>query len=452
MSDPKRFRCKIASDSWEFDQIHRLNHKTFAEEIPQHRAHRSGVLVDRFHEENTYVICLAGTQLAGMVAVRGRRPFSLDQRLPDLDSYLPAGRSICEVRLLAVERGFRKGRVAAALLAYLWRYLLDQGYDLGVISGTTRELKLYRHMGFTPFGPLVGTPGAEFQPMMVTLERFAPRAPILFRRVSSRVRESAAVSFLPGPVDVHEEVRAAFQERPESHRAKGFTGDFEHCRRLLRELVGARRVEILLGSGTLANDAVAGQLSLLDAPGLVLSNGEFGERLVDHARRFGLAFETLSRPWGSALDPDDIARRLARRPAPGWLWCVHGETSTGVLNDVRALAALCARAGTRLCVDAISSLGNVPLLFEGIYLASGVSGKALGAFPGLALVFHDHELTPAPHRLPRYLDLGSYARPGGVPFTHSSNLVRALLAALRRVDWPRRSGSVTRRRPGCGPG
>ena len=54
--------------------------------------------------------------------------------------------------------------------------LRSEGFDLGVISGTTRELKLYRHMGFTPFGPLVGTPGAEYQPMYVTLDRFCENA------------------------------------------------------------------------------------------------------------------------------------------------------------------------------------------------------------------------------------------------------------------------------------
>jgi len=95
MTDSPRFRFKIASEASEFEQIHGLNHRTFAEEIPQHRAHPSGRLVDRFHEENTYAICLAGSRLAGMVALRGRRPFSLDQKLPDLDSYLPAARSVC---------------------------------------------------------------------------------------------------------------------------------------------------------------------------------------------------------------------------------------------------------------------------------------------------------------------------------------------------------------------
>ena len=61
---------------------------------------------------------------------------------------------------------------------------------------------------------------------------------------------------------------------------------------------GAQQVEILLGSGSLANDALAAQLSLEEKPGLVVANGEFGERLADHARRFGLSFDLVQYPWG----------------------------------------------------------------------------------------------------------------------------------------------------------
>src|SRR5207249_7516873 len=111
---------KFATEDWEFEQIHRLNHKTFAEEIPQHQPAATQRLVDKFHAENTYLICLCGRKLAGMLAVRGARPFSLDQKLEKLDTYLPAGRRICEIRLLAVERKFRGAQVLQGILALLW--------------------------------------------------------------------------------------------------------------------------------------------------------------------------------------------------------------------------------------------------------------------------------------------------------------------------------------------
>jgi hypothetical protein len=174
---------KFANEDWEFEQIHRLNYRTFVEEIPQHHASPAQRLVDKFHAENTYLICLSGRKLAGMLAVRGARPFSLDQKLPDLDAYLPAGRRICEIRLLAIKKEFRGARVLPGLLALLWRHGLENGYDLAIISGTTRQLKLYRHLGFVPFGPLVGSGDALFQPMCITLETFESWAREFLRSV-----------------------------------------------------------------------------------------------------------------------------------------------------------------------------------------------------------------------------------------------------------------------------
>src|ERR1043165_8142703 len=115
---------KTAAEDWEFEQIHRLNYKTFVEEIPQHKASPAQQLVDKFHAENTYLICRCDQKLVGMLAVRGQRPFSLDQKLPDLDSHLPPGRKICEIRLLAIEkkfRGARGGQVLQGILALLWQ-------------------------------------------------------------------------------------------------------------------------------------------------------------------------------------------------------------------------------------------------------------------------------------------------------------------------------------------
>ena len=93
---------KVASEDWEVEQIHRLNYKTFVEEIPQHHAAPAQRLVDKFHAENTYLICLAGRTLAGMLAMRGNRPFSLDQKLPDLDAHLPAGKRFGDGELVQV--------------------------------------------------------------------------------------------------------------------------------------------------------------------------------------------------------------------------------------------------------------------------------------------------------------------------------------------------------------
>jgi hypothetical protein len=178
-------KFKIATDDWEFEQIHHLNYSTFVEEIPQHGSNADRALIDKFHRENTYIICLDRDRVVGMIAVRGKRPFSLDHKLENLDALLPAGRKLCELRLLAVEKKYRNGWVFWGMGKLLTEHCLKMGFDLALISGTTRQQKLYRHLGFVPFGPLVGQAGAQFQPMYLSLESFRRRAR-MFRRAIGR--------------------------------------------------------------------------------------------------------------------------------------------------------------------------------------------------------------------------------------------------------------------------
>ena len=438
MESQPKLVFKVAAEDWEFDLIHQLNYKTFVEEIPQHGVSTTRRRVDPFHSENTYLICMSGRHLAGMLAVRSNRPFSLDQKLENLDSYLPAGRSLCELRLLSVDKKYRTGQVFQGLMALVWQYFVENGHDLALISGTTRQFRLYHHLGFIPFGPLTGVEGAQFQPMYLSIESFEAGVRDFLSARQARNFQRPMVNFLPGPVTVSRQVKRAFEQMPESHRGDGFIGDFQSARQSLCQLTGAQRVEILLGSGTLANDAIAAQLLLEEKLGLIVTNGEFGERLVDQARRMNLNFDTLQYAWGEPFDLGAIEQKLDGRPRPGWLWVAHCETSTGVVNDLAALKALCERHGVKLCADCISSIGTMPVDLSGVYLASCASGKGLRAFPGLGMVFYNHDLKPATKPVPRYLDLELYSRNQGIAFTHSSNLVHALHAAVKRPELPKR--------------
>ena len=168
IAEPTRIiSCRLAEEA-DFDAIHRLNYRTFVEEIPQHAPNAERRLVDRFHSENTYVICTVDGHLIGMVCGRCVRPFSLDRKVPHLEQWLPAHEKAVEIRLLAVERSHRKSAVFQVLIATLSAHFRDQGCDLALISGTVRELKLYRHLGFEPFGEVVGAAGARYQPMYLT--------------------------------------------------------------------------------------------------------------------------------------------------------------------------------------------------------------------------------------------------------------------------------------------
>ena len=207
---------KLADQPWEEEAIHRLNHRTFAEEIPQHEVRPDGRLVDRFHDSNVYQIALQGTALAGMLALRFDRPFSVEQKVPESMAALPAGRQWCEVRLLAVEPRFRGSGLLAGLLRSALPVARARGCDAALISATTRQLKLYGHMGFTAFGPLIGREGAWYQPMWVALDQLGLAVPVL-----ADPGKKEPVILLPGPVAVAGWVRADFEQTARSHRAGG---------------------------------------------------------------------------------------------------------------------------------------------------------------------------------------------------------------------------------------
>jgi aspartate aminotransferase-like enzyme len=241
------------------------------------------------------------------------------------------------------------------------------------------------------------------------------------------------VNLLPGPVKLHPDVQDAFRCLPVSHRGKPFMADVQDVRRRLCRLVNARYVDILLGSGTLSNDAVAAQLKQSGEKGMVLRNGEFGGRLCQHAERWGVPFREFDSGWGTLLPYDEIDAALAADPEIRWLWAVHCETSTGVLNDLERLKRIARERGVKLVMDCISSIGTVPVDLNGVYLTTGVSGKALASYAGLCLIFRHHQVEPNPN-VPRYLDLGTYDSADGVAYTQSSNLMYALSAAIGRFE------------------
>lgn len=434
MPNHEKFRFKVATEDWEFEQIHRLNYKTFVKEIPQHNGNSSEILIDPFHDQNTYFIATKGRKLAGMIATRDRRPFSLDYKLENLEKYLPPNRNIVEIRLLSIEPEYRKTVILQGLIALLTEHSLERNYNLAIISGILSQAKLYKHIGFTPFGPVVGTGKALFQPMYITLEKFADNYNSYAPPINKLKLNDKIVNLLPGPVAMHQKVRKAFESTPVSHRKTEFVECVSEVKARLCSLTKARYVEILVGSGTLANDAVAAQLKLLKGSGLILSNGEFGERLVDHAKRWQLAIKIYRIKWGAHFSKHNIQKLIQSQNNLSWVWMTHCETSSGVLNDIEFVKSLCRKNGIKLCLDCISSLASVPLDLRGVYLASGTSGKAIGSYAGLAFAFYNQKLKPKPKNIPRYLDLGYYNVKKGVPFTFSSNLLFALREALLNID------------------
>jgi aspartate aminotransferase-like enzyme len=326
----------------------------------------------------------------------------------------------------------RQGPVFGLLMRAMLARCLEMDYDIGLISGRPENEMLYAKFGFEAFGPKVGAPGAWYQPMRIdraTLNRKLAVLPKYAPPVSDGAAPARVRNLLPGPVAHGEKVIAALGLPAEHHRTPAYSAKLARVKSMLLGMTGGRDVQVVAGTGTLANDLVAAQLSRRAGKGLILVNGEFGERLVRHAEGAGLDFEALRADWGAAWDADEVTRQL-HGSGHSWVWAVHCETSTGRLNPLATLKQACREHGAALALDCISSLGVAPVDLEGVALASGVAGKGLGAFTGLSFVFHDGPIPQAVPPLPPYLDLGRYSAEGGVPFSGSSNLLSALEAAL----------------------
>jgi aspartate aminotransferase-like enzyme len=434
--DMAEFRFYEARSPREFEQIHRLNHQVFASEVRQHLPTSDGRLIDRFHPANRYFIAVRNGELAGMVSVHPGPQFSISSRLPDT-ALIASLRAPLEVRLLAVHPQYRGSLILPGLLLQVYGYARQERFSDLLISGIAQRVSLYRKMGFRALGPAVASGEASFIPMRLPLDSPPPELLRHAHLYASRLQSQEALSLLPGPVEIAPAVTHAMHAPPLSHRSPSFLLLYEEARSLLSNLMGGMQTAILGGSGTLANDAVAANLrACFDRqPGLILSNGEFGERLIQQADRAGLVYRQLRFDWGSPWDFSSIDRELQRcpSPSPSWIWAVHLETSTGMLNDLPRLLTLAGDARIPVSADCVSSIGAVDNSFANrLFLASGVSGKALGSYAGLAFVFASQEALAhlAGKQLCSTFDLCQAMAHRGPLSTVSTPLVSALHQAL----------------------
>ncbi|HWI47184.1 MAG TPA: aminotransferase class V-fold PLP-dependent enzyme [Rummeliibacillus sp.] len=415
--------CKIARTDKEFDEIAKLNYETFVEEIPQHRPNEKKRLIDRFHSENTYLLVYKGTEMVGMLAFRDQRPFSLDEKIGNVELLLEKEvcHKLCEIRLLAVKKEFRNGRVFRQLAKGIYSYVYDRGYTAAVISGITKEKKLYNQLGFQQFTEEVGTEDAKFLPMVLTRKNGS--------KMSERIRLTQH-TFFPGPVEQEQ----ALTHTGTSHRSSEFFSLNYEMREKLLELSNAKHVTTLVGTGTLANDVMLGQMKadFKETKGLMISNGEFGERLLRQAKKWHLNFDICSYKWGEEFNLFEIEQNLWTGNYH-WICFVHGETSTGICNDFEPILKLAKKYNVKVCADCISSFGSFSFSMEQLHIATAVSGKSLGAMSGLAFIFTNGK--PQKNDAPLYINLTHYFN-NPLPFTIPAFLVANTLLALK--EYPKR--------------
>lgn len=242
----------------------------------------------------------------------------------------------------------------------------------------------------------------------------------------------------PGPTHVPPEVLEAGARQVLHHRGPDFRELMRRCLDRLRRVCRTEGdVLVFTASGTGAFESAI--VNLLSPGGRVLAvtAGAFGDRWIAMARAYGLDVHELRYAWGETPQAGDVAARLEETGA-GTAFVVHSETSTGVVCDLEAISRAARSAGALLVVDAVSSLGAVPVETDAWSLDVVVSGsqKALMTPPGLSLAAVSEAAWERSARasLPRfYFDwakLRAALEQGSTPSTPAVSVVAQLDVAL----------------------
>lgn len=243
---------------------------------------------------------------------------------------------------------------------------------------------------------------------------------------------SSTINLLTGPVAISEAVMQCWATPPTSHRSENFIKEFNKLSDKLTTIVNCKNVAVMSGSGTLANEAVGFQIGQLQGKGLILNNGEFGRRITAQAEKLHLDFIRYAVPWSESFHTSEIKKIIAENGI-NWIWMVLHETSTGIWNDYVTIQQIADDSNIKLCIDGVSAIATQHIDFSKVYLATGVSGKALCSYPGLCFVFYNHTIQTS-NGIPSYLDIGHYNAAQGIPFTISSNQVAALNCAVTEAQ------------------
>ena len=246
--------------------------------------------------------------------------------------------------------------------------------------------------------------------------------------------------FIPGPTEVASDVLQAFAEPPIGHRT-------EEARELIfrvtdkaRKLLSTRQT-VLLSTSSATGLMEAAIRNLVRKDVLCAVNGAFSERWYKIAVTNGKEAHRLDFPLGKPVDPDALRRELRRRPVEA-VTVVHNETSTGVISPLQEIARVVREfPDTLLLVDAVTSMGAVPIPFDelGLDVCLASVQKALALPPGFALcAVSDRALERAASVRNRgyyfdFLLMKQYAERGQTPVTPSLPHLYGLDRQLDRI-------------------
>ena len=262
--------------------------------------------------------------------------------------------------------------------------------------------------------------------------------------------------FVPGPTEVRAEVLAAMLKPMIPHRSTEFEELFSRLQDGLKDVFLTRRpVYISASSGTGMMEAAI--RALPPGPVLSLVNGAFSERFAHIAEMCGRKVDRYEVPWGQVHEASELDSYLSK-PQYRAITVAHSETSTGALNQVRALSDAAHSRGVLCMIDSVSGLGGAELRFDEWQLDYVLTGsqKALALPSGLAFAVASEELIDLAKTAEGrgvYFDLvemDRFAQGNQVPATPAFSLLYALEVQLQAIQaegienrWQRHSAMST---------
>jgi aspartate aminotransferase-like enzyme len=248
-----------------------------------------------------------------------------------------------------------------------------------------------------------------------------------------------------GPTPLPPRVSQVMAEPIRYHRAPAFVEVYARVlERLPQVFQTQNQVLCFAASGTGAMESAVSNLLAPGDPAVVASCGKFGQRWAQLCDAYGADTGHLEVEWGERVEPDALDEFISGRDrAPKAVYVTQSETSTGVLNDVRALNEVATKHGAVLCVDAVSGLGAADLPQDdwGVDVVVSGSQKSLMCPPGLAFASVSDRAMELAAQKPGgrfYLDWAKTAKgqaqdPPNSAFTPAVTLFMALDVALEMI-------------------
>jgi 2-aminoethylphosphonate-pyruvate transaminase len=249
----------------------------------------------------------------------------------------------------------------------------------------------------------------------------------------------------PGPVTLSERVRRSLLQPDLCHRESEFFDLQDEARARLLAVYGLDPAQwtavLMTGSGTAAVESMMASLVPDGGRVLVIENGVYGERIAQMCAQYRIPHERLTGAWMEAPSLKAVEARLDAAGGVPFthLAVIHHETTTGRLNDLKALAEVCRRRDLQLLVDGVSSFGAEELDFSEGQLAAvaATANKCLHGVPGVAFVMVRRDALVRAASRTYYLDLGRLAKlqdQRNTPFTPAVHAYYALVEALREFE------------------